>query len=767
MPLHLERADRAAELLALLAVGERVVEGPARRPEHQRGQDQPFQVQPGHQLPPPLADRADHRVRRHHAVGEVQVVDLPAAHRVDAADPQPRRAGRDQQHGQPVVVARAAGGPRDEQDRVREVRVRAPGLLPVDHPSAVRPGLGPAGQGRDIAAGLRLGHRDREGTAVGQPAAHQGLLPLAAEAPHRPGHDRRRGETADRGHPVRGLLQEHAGVHHAGLGHAEPAERRHLLVDRLVVRAAPALLAGAGLAFAEVAHRGREGQLFVGEIETHVNPFHVITWGLTSNVTYQISNMASPGGYPMTDVESAVAQARAAAAWWSALPFPERRNRLLSWKRHLAAHCDDLAAVIRAETGKPHGDALLEIMLAVEHLDWAARNAGRVLRRRRVRSGLLAADHGAALEYRPVGVVGAIGPWNYPVYTPLGSISYALAAGNAVVFKPSEHTPKTGLWLAEAWSISVPEQPVLQVVTGAGETGAALCRSGVDKIAFTGSAATARKVMAACAETLTPLVVEGGGKDAMIVAADANLDSAAEAAAFGGFGNAGQTCAGVERIYVERAVYPAFLARLQAIAERLRPGDQDLSPYGRMTTPEQPEIVRGHVADAVARGGRAVVGGVESVRPPFISPVVLAEVPEDSTAVTEETFGPSVVVNPVDSLDQAVELANASRYGLAASVFSGDRRKALGVTRRLRAGAASVNSVLGFAAIPALPFGGLGDSGFGRIHGADGLREFSRAHSVAWRRFPAPMALMAFDREPAVLARAVRLFKLRHARGGK
>jgi acyl-CoA reductase-like NAD-dependent aldehyde dehydrogenase len=460
----------------------------------------------------------------------------------------------------------------------------------------------------------------------------------------------------------------------------------------------------------------------------------------------------------MTDVQATVAQAREAARWWSGHTFGERRVALLRWKRHLAAHCDDLAGVIHTETGKPHGDALLEVMLAVEHLDWAARHAERVLRRRRVGSGLLAADHGAAVEYRPLGVIGAIGPWNYPVYTPLGSISYALAAGNAVVFKPSEHTPETGLWLGDAWARSVPGPPVLQVVTGAGETGAALCTSGVDKIAFTGSAATARKVMAACAQTLTPLVVEGGGKDAMIVAADANLDAAAEAAAFGSFGNAGQTCAGVERIYVERGVYEPFLARLTKIAEELDP-----SAYGRMTTPEQPEVVRKHVQDALDRGGRAVVGGVDSVQPPFVRPVVLAEVPEDSAAMTDETFGPTVVVNPVDDLDEAVRLANASRYGLAASIFSGDRRRALGLARRLRAGAASINSVLGFAAVPALPFGGMGDSGFGRIHGADGLREFSRAQSVAWRRFPAPLALMTFDRDPAVLARAVRLFKIRHA----
>ncbi|MEU4236191.1 aldehyde dehydrogenase family protein [Actinoplanes sp. NPDC026619] len=458
----------------------------------------------------------------------------------------------------------------------------------------------------------------------------------------------------------------------------------------------------------------------------------------------------------------AVLKARQAAVWWAGLEFRERRAHLLNWKRVIAARSDELAAVIHEETGKPIGDALLEIMLAVEHLDWAARNASRVLRRRRVRSGLLAADQGAALEYRPLGVIGVIGPWNYPVYTPLGSVSYALAAGNAVVFKPSEHTPRTGEWLASAWRDAV-GHPVLQVVTGDGAAGAALVEAGVDKIAFTGSAATGRTVMAACARSLTPVVIEGGGKDAMIVAADADLDAAAKAAAFGGFGNAGQTCAGVERVYVERSVYPDFLARLAAIAENIQPGDD--GPYGRMTVPAQVDIVRGHVDDALARGGKKVVGGPESIKPPYVFPVVLAEVPEDSSAMTDETFGPTVVVNPVDSLDEAVSLANSSRYGLAASIFSADRPRALTIARRLRTGAASINSVLGFAGVPALPFGGVGDSGFGRVHGADGLREFSRPQSVTWRRLKAPMDVMSLSRDPAVLDRAVRIFKMRHARG--
>ncbi|GAB3841046.1 aldehyde dehydrogenase family protein [Dactylosporangium cerinum] len=464
-------------------------------------------------------------------------------------------------------------------------------------------------------------------------------------------------------------------------------------------------------------------------------------------------------------VPAAVAAARAAAGWWAGLGWDGRRRALLAWKRTLAGRVEELAAQIRAETGKPHGDAVLEVMLAVEHLDWAARHARAVLRRRRVPAGLLAANQAASVGYEPLGVIGVIGPWNYPVYTPLGSISYALAAGNAVVFKPSEHTPGVGRWLAERWAEAVPGPAVFQAVTGDGETGAALCRAGVDKLAFTGSTATGRTVMAACAATLTPVVVEAGGKDALIVAADADLDAAARAAAFGGFGNAGQTCAGVERVYVERSVYEPFLDRLAELARATRPGEEPDARYGRMTTPAQAAIVAAHIGDALARGGRAVVGGPAAVRPPFVDPVVLADVPEDSLAVTEETFGPTVVVNPVRDLDEAVERANASRYGLAASVFTGSRRTAADLAARLRAGAVSVNAVLGFAAVPALPFGGVGDSGFGRIHGADGLREFSRPKSVTRQRFAAPIDLLRLDRRPAALARATRLFRLRHARG--
>ncbi|HEX2300532.1 MAG TPA: aldehyde dehydrogenase family protein, partial [Pseudonocardiaceae bacterium] len=233
-------------------------------------------------------------------------------------------------------------------------------------------------------------------------------------------------------------------------------------------------------------------------------------------------------------VRDTVGRARQAAAWWAGLGFAERKRRLLAWRSRLARRIDELAGLISAETGKPLDDARLECVLVVAHLDWAARHAERVLGRRRVRSGLLMAQEASTLEYQPHGVVGVIGPWNYPAHTPMGSIGYALAAGNAVVFKPSELTPGVGRALATGLAEVAGEHPVLQVVTGFGETGAALCRAGVDKLAFTGSTATAKQVMATCADSLTPVVIECGGKDALLVDADADLDAAAAAAVWGG-----------------------------------------------------------------------------------------------------------------------------------------------------------------------------------------------------------------------------------------
>jgi acyl-CoA reductase-like NAD-dependent aldehyde dehydrogenase len=470
------------------------------------------------------------------------------------------------------------------------------------------------------------------------------------------------------------------------------------------------------------------------------------------------------GTHPVHDgaaVEAAVARATGAAQWWAGLGHAERRRRLGEWRKALVRRLDDIARIVCDETGKPLDDARLELVLAIDHLDWAAKHAEKVLGRRKVSSGLLMSNQAATLTYAPIGVVGVIGPWNYPVFTPMGSIAYALAAGNAVVFKPSELTPGVGVALADTLAEIVEGRPLFQVVTGFGETGAALCRAaGVGKIAFTGSTATGKRVMATCAERLTPVLIECGGKDPLIVDSDADLDAAADATVWGGMSNAGQTCVGVERVYVLDDVAEEFTAKVVAKARGLRSGAT--GDFGPMTMPSQTAIVRGHVEDALARGGRAVVGGVESAASAFIEPVVIVDVPEDSTAVTEETFGPLVVVNRVPDVDEAVRRSNATGYGLGATVFSKSRGEE--IAARLRCGMVAINNVISFAGIPSLPFGGVGDSGFGRIHGEDGLREFTRPQAVARQRFPLPVAVTSFKRTSGGMKALLGIVKLRHGR---
>jgi acyl-CoA reductase-like NAD-dependent aldehyde dehydrogenase len=461
-------------------------------------------------------------------------------------------------------------------------------------------------------------------------------------------------------------------------------------------------------------------------------------------------------------VQAAVARAREAAAWWGGLGFTERRHRLMSWRSALTRQIDDLAGLITAETGKPRDDARLECVLVVAHLDWAARNAERVLRRRRVGSGLLMLQEASTVEYEPCGVVGVIGPWNYPAHTPMGSIGYALAAGNAVVFKPSELTPGVGRALAESLARVVTEHPLLQVVTGFGETGAALCRAGVDKLAFTGSATTAKKVMAMCAETLTPVVLECGGNDALLVDADADLAAAADAAVWGAMANAGQTCVGVERVYVVDDVAQDFTDRVVAQTRSLRTGGQPTADLGPITRPAQVEVIRDHLEDALARGGTALVGGAESIRPPYVEPVVLADVPDTSTMMTEETFGPTLTVHRVANLDDAVARINTGRHGLGAAVFSA--RRGAEIAARLRCGMVAVNSVVSYAAVPSLPFGGVGESGFGRIHGADGLREFTRSKAVTRRRFRPAVPVLTFARPAWAVRLLLRIVRVRYGR---
>lgn len=465
------------------------------------------------------------------------------------------------------------------------------------------------------------------------------------------------------------------------------------------------------------------------------------------------------------EVNAAVERAREAAATWRDLGFDERKKYLLRWVTYLLDHAEQFSDLIHAENGKPRDDAYLELVLAVEHVAWAAKHAKKALAPKKVKPGVLMANFSAVVEQRPLGVVGVIGPWNYPVYTPMGSIAYALAAGNAVVFKPSEYTTTVGNYLADSFRLANPglRDNIFTTVNGYGETGAALVKSGVDKIAFTGSTATGKRIMATAAESLTPVLLECGGKDAAIVAADADVKAAADAIAFGAMANSGQTCVGVERVYVEKAVADEFIREIRTIISGLTPGEGPDSSYGPMTMPAQIDIVRKHIADAIEHGGTAIVGGLDSVKERFIEPVVIVDADESSAAVQEETFGPTLTIRTVKSVSEAIRLANASKYGLASTVYS--KEQGLEIARQLRAGATSINSVLGFAAIPALPFGGVGESGIGRIHGEPGLKEFTRPHAIASQRFALPgMALLSFKRSKMTTVIVKKAMKVLHGR---
>jgi aldehyde dehydrogenase (NAD+) len=444
------------------------------------------------------------------------------------------------------------------------------------------------------------------------------------------------------------------------------------------------------------------------------------------------------------EVNLAVDLARDASAAWVALGFAGRRKVLLRWSKLLMQRVDEITDLISKETGKPTSDAKLEAALAAGQLAWAARHAESVMRTSHRSPGALMANMSATVERSPVGVVGVIGPWNYPIFTPMGSISYALAAGNTVVFKPSEFTPGVGKLLAQTFAEVAPSPRIFSCVTGLGETGQFLCESGVNKLAFTGSTRTAKVVASTCAASMTPVVLECGGKDPVIVAADADIKRAADATVWSSMSNAGQTCIGAERVYVDAKVADEFKAEVVAIAKNIHSGAPGKANYGPATMPSQIKVIQSHIDDAIARGGKALLGGSNSVHAPFVEPVVLADVPEDSLAITDETFGPTIVINTVADMDEAIMLSNASKYGLAASVWS--RRKGKKIASQLHCGMVAINSTISFAAIATVPFGGVKDSGYGRIHGPEGILEFTYARTVIRARFQLPIVFTSFKR---------------------
>jgi len=469
------------------------------------------------------------------------------------------------------------------------------------------------------------------------------------------------------------------------------------------------------------------------------------------------------GTYPIQlgkEIDQVVARARVVSSKWVNLGFNGRKKTLLAWSNYIIKNIEEIASIVSLETGKPLSDARLEVSIAVSHIGWAARHAEDVMRTSHRAPGALMANMSATVERSPVGVVGVIGPWNYPIFTPVGSIAYALAAGNTVVFKPSEYTPGVGVWLEESFSSVAPFADIFTTITGLGQTGAALCNSAIDKLSFTGSTKTAKLVAAACAGNMVPVVLECGGKDPVIVASDANIDRAVDATIWSAMANSGQSCIGAERVYVDKKVASVFISKAVELAKRLNAGAPGEGNYGPVTMPSQVDVITSHLKAAIKDGGKFAYGSAKSVQAPFVQPVILVNVPENSTAIREETFGPIIIINTVENMQQAVELSNSSRYGLGANVWS--KRQGKKIASQLHCGMVAINSTFSFAAIAAVPFGGVKDSGYGRVHGPEGLLEYTYARTVVRTRFNLPINFLSFKRrakDDRLVIKATKLLK--------
>jgi acyl-CoA reductase-like NAD-dependent aldehyde dehydrogenase len=471
------------------------------------------------------------------------------------------------------------------------------------------------------------------------------------------------------------------------------------------------------------------------------------------------------------EVRALAARARKAQPEWEAMGFDGRAKVLRRAQKWVTDNSSRIIDVIVSETGKTYEDAqLAEISYAANAFGFWAKMAPEYLADERVKSSQLFVK-GAKLivRYKPLGLVGVIGPWNYPLTNSFGDCIPALAAGNAVILKPSEVTPLTSLLMGDLLRESGLPDDVYQVATGYGETGSALVDE-VDFIMFTGSTKTGKKVAERAAQTLTPVGLELGGKDPMIVLADADLERAANGAAFYSMQNAGQTCISVERVYVEEPVYDEFVSRVRDKVGALRQGSPEGGPgsvdVGAVIFPPQLDIITDHVQDAVDKGAKVEVGGhakTEGGR--FYEPTVLTGVDHSMKAMTEETFGPTLPIMKVKDADEAVEMANDSPYGLAASVWTKDAAKGEAVARRIEAGAVCVNdAMLNYAALE-LPMGGWKESGLGSRHGAGGIRKYCAQQTILVKRLAPKRDIHMFPYKAKTTRLIGRVFKFLYGRG--
>lgn len=450
---------------------------------------------------------------------------------------------------------------------------------------------------------------------------------------------------------------------------------------------------------------------------------------------------------PVGELPQVMRQARGAQAIWAARPLTDRVQKIRRFQRLLFEHRQEMAALVTRENGKPLAESVLtEVAVVLDFARYYADHAERLLRPQRVRFGNLAfLGKRGRVYWDPMGVIAIISPWNYPLLLPFGELIPALIAGNAVLLKPSEFTTRTAALGIELLHAAGVPPAVCQLVVGAGEVGGALIEARPDKIFFTGSARTGRKVAVAAAERLIPVNLELGGSDPCLVLADADIERAASGVIWARFTNGGQACVAAKRVIVERPVFDQFIRELtQRVGQiRVGPGDVPGVDMGPLIRPSQLEILERQLADSVALGARVIAGGhrLPDVGPTFFAPTVVTNVPLDAPLWREEVFGPVMPVVPFDSIDEAVHLANDSAYGLGASIWTGSRTRGESLARRIEAGAVQINDATCHVGVAEAPHGGEKESGLGRSHGEWGLLETCRPRFVAsdfadWMRKP-------------------------------
>ena len=439
------------------------------------------------------------------------------------------------------------------------------------------------------------------------------------------------------------------------------------------------------------------------------------------------------------DVAAAVERGRKAQALWQQTSFPERSKILYRLRDLLLDEGETLADILTAETGRPraevYGNELFYLCDAIG--SWAKKSA-RYLRPEKIRPHFpLLKPKKVILTYAPRGVIGIISPWNFPLTMTLGEAIPALMAGNAVVIKPSELTPMSAIFGAEiAAKAGFPEN-LLQIVVGYGATGEALIDH-ADMIAFTGSVETGKRVMRKAAERLIPISLELGGKDPMIVLKDADLERAAGACVWGALMNCGQICTSIERVYVEAPVYQSFVDKVVARVRAIRQGPSENEiDIGSMTSEQQLQKIAAQVDEAVAKGAKALAGGRRSPDLPgyYYEPTVLVDVDHSMSVMTEETFGPVIPIVKVKDADEALRMANDSRYGLSGSIFSKDKDTAWRLAQKMQSGSVSINDSLVSFIVADAPMGGCKESGYGYRHGAEGIRKFCQQKTIVVDRF--------------------------------